>query len=307
LFGKRNRLYIFHETVKIGDEGSTIDILLTPRHYLVRKESLPVKYPFQARKLAPSIMDDLLDDGEYEYIVYRDSGEWVFIAFDPEELTERAILMGIDPDNIGKIYFAQQICDRLEKPLRLESGEVLAVVDGKATLMPGALFDDGDIGSVSDTETLRPAKSYAQGIRRGRFIGERESYILAGALTFIALLFFLEGMRYRGAAEAETQRIEQAAGDDTTLAGTLTRENILSKYRKIDRRQREIRERLREIASLLGRGVLLRSVKSDEKGFEAVLDIESPSKKGIVERKLEKIGMRYKSSGTTIVIRESGG
>lgn len=293
--------------MKIADRNSAIDILLTPKHYLVRKESLPVKYPLRARKLAPSIMDELLDDGEYEYVVYKEGDEWVFIAFKPEELEERAALMGIGLDNIGKIYFAQQICDRLEKPLRLESGEVLAVVDGKATLMPGALFDDRDIGSVSDTEALRPAKSYAQGIRRGKFIGERESYILAGALTFIALLFFLEGMRYRGAAEAEIEKIEQAAGDDTALAGTLTRENILSKYRKIDKRQREIRHRVAKMASLLSRGAVLRSLKSDKKGFEAVLDIESPSKKGIVEYKLKKMGMRYKSSGTTIVIRESGG
>jgi len=42
--------------------NETVNILITPQHYIIKRKELPVKYTYQAKKVAPSVFDGLLED-----------------------------------------------------------------------------------------------------------------------------------------------------------------------------------------------------------------------------------------------------
>ncbi|RLA74858.1 MAG: hypothetical protein DRG30_05000, partial [Epsilonproteobacteria bacterium] len=87
--GNSNRLLLAYRTMPSIDNNAEYEIMLSPQFYTLKREQLSVSYHHQAKKLAPSVLDNLLPaDGNYEYYVFRDEDVWVFIAYDPEEIAK---------------------------------------------------------------------------------------------------------------------------------------------------------------------------------------------------------------------------
>jgi len=57
------------------------DIILSPEFYWVKKVSLNVKFTNEVKKMAPSIFEGILPNGEFEYRVFRVSdNSYVLVA-----------------------------------------------------------------------------------------------------------------------------------------------------------------------------------------------------------------------------------
>ena len=138
------RVILFYE--KMGRLNLNIkeyDILLTPKFYIVRREKLPLKFAFQAKRLAPSILDELTEEAEeMEYVVYKDGEEWVFIAYNPASIYEYSVKAGLDPHSARSIYFAEQIRDILKQPLCVGDDLALTVIENYVTLIPKSFTGD---------------------------------------------------------------------------------------------------------------------------------------------------------------------
>ena len=296
------RVILFHEKMnRIDEDIREYDIFLTPKFYVVRREKLPVKFTFQARKLAPSILDELTENGEdVIYVVYKDGEEWIFIAYNPASIYEHAVRIGLDPDSARSIFFAEQIRDRLQQPLCIGEDSALAVIEEYVTLIPRS-FTGEEGCKKSDSSILKASKSYASAVKSST-LSPAQSYIIAGALSLMAILIFAEGVRYSNAAEKETDKIRIAADGDPVLISKLSRDNILQKYRGIDRRERDIRETLKKIGTLLGSAVELISFKSDEKGYSTVLKTSNSTAMKILEKKVVQKGFNYKKRGNELTI-----
>ena len=290
------RVIIFHENMgRIDENVKEYDIFLTPKYYIVRREKLPIKFLFQAKKLAPSILDELIEDSEdTSYVVYRDKDEWVFIAYNPKIIYDESIKIGLDPDNARSMYFAEQIRDRLKQPICL-GDSALAVVEGYVTLIPKSFAGENGCKSI-DVASLELPKSYASA-GKSSTLSATQSYIIATSLTLIALAIFAEGVRYSKAAQRESDRVADVADGDVVLISKISRDNILQKYRRIDRKERDKRETLKKIGSLLSNSVSLVSFKSDENGYEAKLRADSASAMATLERKVKHKGFSYKKIG----------
>ncbi len=296
------RVILFHENMsRIDEDIREYDIFLTPKFYVVRREKLPVKFAFQAKKLAPSVLDELTEDGEdVTYVVYKDGEEWVFVAYSPESVYEYALRVGLDPDSARSIYFAEQIRDSLQQPLCVGQDSALAVIEEYVTLIPKSFTGEAGCKEV-DASTVKIPKSYASAVKSST-LSPVQSYIIAGALSLMALLIIAEGVRYSNAAEKEAEKIADAADGDPVLISKISRDNILQKYRSIDKREREIRETLKKTGSLLGSAVELISFKSDEKGFTTVLKTANTSAMKILEKKVVQKGFKYKKRGSELII-----
>lgn len=295
-------MIIFNEKVNRVDEDiKEYDIFLTPKFYVVRREKLPIKFTFQAKKIAPSILDELIEDDEdIKYVVYKDANEWVFIAYSLNSIYEHAIKIGLDPDSAHFIYFAEQIRDKLEQPICIGDDLALAVIEDYVTLIPKSFT--GSMGcKKADSDILRATKSYASALKSSS-LSPIQSYIIAGALTTIAILILVDGIRYSKATDREANKIVDAADGDPILMSKISRDNILNKYKKIDKVERDKRETLKKIGSLLNRAVELISFKSDEKGFNATLKSLNPTAMRVLKRKVVKKGFHYKKSGDELII-----
>jgi hypothetical protein len=111
-------------------EAKVYDLMLTPQFYISKREALPVKYLFQAIKLAPSILDDLTtSSNEYSYTAIKDGDEWVLIAYDVDEIVSFVEGRGIPKSSIGKIYFAQQAKEYFQTAVEVDQKSAIVTLD----------------------------------------------------------------------------------------------------------------------------------------------------------------------------------
>ena len=83
--GNNKELLLVHTSMKQVTLSHAVNIMLTPQFYTLKKEALPVRYTYQAKRIAPSLFDGLLEEGKhYEYMVWREGEEWIFLAYDLE-------------------------------------------------------------------------------------------------------------------------------------------------------------------------------------------------------------------------------
>jgi len=107
----------------------TVNVMVTPQFYTLKKEALPVKYAYQAKKIAPSLFDGLLEeDGNYEYMVSKEEEDWVFIAYDIKKITDFLALKGIKTNSKRKGYqnakLSKQYDDIINKYKNLNEEEI---------------------------------------------------------------------------------------------------------------------------------------------------------------------------------------
>jgi len=247
--------------------SDTVNIMLSPQFYTLKKETLPLKYAFQAKKIAPSLFDGLLENTEnYDYFVYRKEEVWVFIAYNPEVINHFLVSKGIRSEQVGKIFFAQQALDVLTAPVLLGAKDALAVIDGSVVLIPQSALQEG-------TETLTPDEHFApkHGVMlQGAFnslLTKKQAITLAALFTFFALAFFVEGWRYSQKSEVTKAEIEALIEKYPTLQSQYARKSIAEKYRAIDKNERKKRDTVKTLGEMIFKGVAVDTFKMDDKGF----------------------------------------
>ena len=298
-------LLIHREINEVNIDGA-VDLVLTPQFYTLRKEDLPVKYAYQAKKIAPSLFEGLVEEnGEYEYFVYKEGEEWVFIAYDPSELIAFLRSKGIPPEKVRHVFFAQQIISQLGSPVSLGENSVLAPIRQTATIVPSAVAAES---SPFDPERITlPKKSVRLNVGATSLVPPRYMWMFAGVFLLFGMLWLIEGVRYNkdnGMLEAKLQKIYEAY---PSLQNSYTRENIAKKYHALDKSERKKRQVVSQISKVLVKGVTLDEFEMDKKKFKAVLSTSGADVSKRLETLLKQNGMKKSSasSGNRFVIEGS--
>ncbi len=260
-FSSNGTLILLHKRLKGVKRAAKYDLLLSPQFYIVKREKIPVKYSFQAKKLAPSIMDDLLlPRYEYEYVVKKDGDSWLFFAYAPEEIEEfLKECCNIPSHRIGKIYFADQLKEVLKKlPLGIDDEYALTLVDDFATIVPREMLQSEKYARF--TPKLRPKRSVSFKPSR-KFEKESKlskgSAIVAGLILLLGGLFFIDGFGYKKAIETQEASLIAHYDENPQLQSKLVRESIKEKYENIEKRQRSIRNLLDSFSQLTSKKTIL--------------------------------------------------
>jgi hypothetical protein len=276
------------------DIDTTFDIMVSPQFYTYKHEDLAVRFLYQARKLAPSILENLLpSNGKYEYYVFREEDGWAFIAYDHEMVSHFLQERGIPTDKIAKLYFAQQVAEKFTVPVLLNENEVLGKVQNTATVLPRALLST-ETKYQAFSDTFRPSGGKTFGAGSRSIINEKNTWILSAVFFAFGLMFAVEGMRYRNVIETMQGKVALLLKDYPALQSAYSRENIARKYRKIDKEERHKREVLKGLSRLMLPGVQLESLLLDGKRFAAAL--KCPDEKTVVRVQSLAKERQYKSS-----------
>lgn len=281
---------------------SRVDILMAPDLYLFKSEPLPVRFAHQARKIAPSLMEDLGAGPDWVYEVIPGPQGWEIYAYDPRQLLETLNAAGLGTDRIGRLYFAQQFSEQLSAPLPLNEDLALVTLAGTVTLLP--LSPESPPSRTLRTQQLSlPKKSFIlHGVRRHQLLGPVETGILAAALLLLAVAWGVEGWQYHRAGTKLQAPLEQSLEDNPTLASGITRRNILQRYRDLDRPQRQIRQTLKSIGSLTSKDSRLTSLEITPEGYEAKIEA-SPGKLPTLSRLAKEAGLSSTATGNTLVVK----
>ncbi len=267
-FSSNGTLLLLHKRLDRVRKASKYDLMLSPQFYIVTRQKIPVKYAFQAKKLAPSILDDLLPaDDNYEYEVKRDGDSWLFFAYSPKEIEEfLKSCCNIPAHRIGKIYFADQLREVLKKlPIGIDEENALTLVDNLATIVPRSMLQSDRYARF--TSKLRPKHSYSFKHTRKRVEDSkvsRTTVVVASLLALLALFFFLDGYGYKRAIAKEEASLDKLYEENPQLRSKLVRESIQEKYEGIEKRERSIRNLLDSFSQLTSKKVILDRVEIKE-------------------------------------------
>jgi len=209
--GKNKELLLVHSSMNRVSLTDSVNVMLTPQFYTLKREELPVKYAYQAKKIAPSLFEGLLEDkGEHEYLVIKEEEGWVFIAYDIEKISAFLASKGIEKDKVSKLFFAQESSSHFIKPLGLGEREALVSLDDTVVVVPRmALGDEEHISSHFD-ESFTPTKG-GIGIKGGSSntaFTPQQAFSLAAIFMLFAGMFVVEGLRYGGDNKGNAEELE---------------------------------------------------------------------------------------------------
>ena len=283
-----------HRAMPPIDSTVAFDIMISPQFYTYKHEDLPVRFHYQARKLAPSILESLLPpERKYEYYVFREGGGWAFIAYDPEKISHFLEERGVATEKISKLYFAQQVADKFTVPVILDENEVLSNIQQTATVIPRMLLSK-ETEYQEFSNTFRPAGGKSFGTGSHSIISEKSAWAIGAIFLAFALMFAAEGMRYQQVIGVMQEKVTLLLKDYPALQSQYSRENIAQKYRKIDTEERQKRETLKALSRLMLPGVRLESLLLEGKHFSTTL--KCPDEKTVVRVQSLAKEKQFKSS-----------
>ena len=292
--GNSKPLLLIYEGMQTVDSSEVFDIMLSPQFYTLKREDLPVRYHFQAKKLASSILENLLPEGgNYEYYVFKDEDLWAFLAYDPKEIGSFLQSRGIGVEQVSKLYFAQQVSEKFSTPVLLDSNSALSNVQESATVIPEILFPKETQYKNFD-ETFRPKTGVSFGVGMHSVIEKKEAWTIGAIFLIFALMFAVEGARYNRAIGTMQEKVALILKDYPALQSQYARENIAKKYQKIDKEERHKREVLRDLSRLVLPGVKVESLLMGRKSFSATF--KCPDEKTVVRIQSLAKEKQYKTS-----------
>jgi hypothetical protein len=268
--GKTKELLLAYPSMQGVTLQESVNVMLTPQFYTLKKESIPVKYAYQAKKIAPSLFEGLLEQGgTYDYMVFKEEDTWVFIAYDLDNITHFLASKGIEASMISKIFFAQQCVDSFHTPLALGEKEALVVLDDIVVVVPRIALGDDEQLSFVFPQNCTPKSGISLQGEVGSVLSKKQAYTLASIFVLFAIVFMVEGARYGGEGDAGAQKLQTLYEAYPALQSSYTREGIVNKYREIDSQEREKRDIVKTLGSMIFKGVTLTALRIDEKKFKA--------------------------------------
>ncbi len=234
---KKKTLFIYKNMPKMGNLGN-INILLSPEFYWIQKVKLPVKFTFQAKKFSNSVFEGLLPEGNYEYLIIKESDEFLFLAYDLEKLKEFLISKDIKIESVSKIYFTDLEKEFFKKPVDLGE-KVLIDIEGEATILNKKFIADTTLYPLNRNYT--PKSTYAT-IHTISFISKKQIYILSGITILATFLNFIEALRYNIELSKMNKSYQKFIEESKLPTSSYQLDSIHNKYKNIDKKQKKIRE-----------------------------------------------------------------
>ena len=255
-----------------------VNIMLAPQYYTLKKEELPIKYAYQAKRVAPSLFEGLLeDDKKYEYFVFKENEKWAFIAYCMKDIEEALASKGISPRQVGKLFFAQQSLAHFDTPLFLGDNEALVAISDNVAVVPRSALGI-DVPSADFNDQFAPTTGVSPQGEGGTLIGMKYAVILGVIFTAFAGVFFAEGMQYSKGSDTLNKELSSLYEQNPALQDEYKRESIVSKYKNIDSKEREKRDLTKKLSKLIFKGSKLTSLTLTDTSVKATFECQDKQK-----------------------------
>ncbi len=260
-------VYSAMDDVQLTEDAN---VMLTPQFYTLKKETLPVKYAYQAKKIAPSLFEGLLEEGkEHEYMVWKEDDAWVLIAYDLETISAFLEEKNFTLERISKVFFTQQSEAHFVAPLDLGKDVALISLDKVIVIVPKIALND-ECSLVFD-DSFSPKKGINLQSVHGSILTLKQTIILSFMFGILALVFFVEGSRYNGNSKVIEMQKMVLLESHPSLLSKYTRDSVMIKYKIRDKAERKKRETVKIVSGMIFKGVRLISFEMNEKSFSAYL------------------------------------
>jgi hypothetical protein len=267
-------LILVYKEMPIVNRDDRFSVVITPQHYLLKKEHLAIKQEYQSRKIAASLFDELIDSNkdEYSFFVYKEDEDWIFIAYNQNEIVKFLEEVGISSSNVNEIFFAQQFASSIKHPIKLGNDNALVSINGIATVVSTDMLPE-DIQYTDKLDNIKPKKGVL--LSQGHMFDSKIASILSAIFIIFGLLFLLEGKNLSLNRPQNQEKINTILEKYPALSSSYTRESILSKYQKINKIERRKRDIIAKLAKIMDSTVKVDEFKLSKNSYSAVLSVEN--------------------------------
>ncbi len=223
------------------------NIVLSPVYYWFKSEALPVKSVAQAKKLAPSLFDGMVPEGEYSYHAIKQGEQFWLFAYNDALIVAKLTQLGIKPSQINKIFFAQTECFELDVALDINDGFALIAQEGVVSLVVSQYVQSNT--SIAHYFSKRPLSKHAISLSffQNSFIDEKYIYRLIGVAVAVILVYFGNYLILRKDLQHEKGR-EVAIIDKYKLPQTsFELEGLKHALYSKEKRQLELRSNIKKL------------------------------------------------------------
>ena len=271
----------------------SVNVILSPSFYWVRKVSLPVKSLREAKPLVESLFEEMLPEGVYSYSVYKEGDEYFIFAYEDKKILDALHEKGISSAKINAVYFAQSELADLDAPKKISPEELITIKDGVVILLPATFAKDAQALDVSSVKVSKHALHLKQ---FGHIVNEKSLYKIAAIfLVFIALVgteYFITAHKIQ---KLQTQRdkLFSQYGLKSTM---FQNESLLKGYEKEYKIQSKLRESIAKILALpLKQGDKIKSIEYKNKKLKLVFDGVKSGQEGYITTLMKSYAMKYKA------------
>jgi len=270
-------------------EGSTsVNVILSPSMYWVKRVKLPVKYLRDVRSLIPSLFEEHLPAGKYSYYTYKDGESFLIFAYNDKEVLDLLAEKNITSANMNNVYLAQSELSTLEAPKKINEDDILSVENGVVVKLPAVMAPDAEALDLN----AHTFSKHTIHLTRFNQIADKKSQMVFGVILLVlTLMFGVEWLITSSKVTSIMQKQESVFSDHHLQSTFFQNEAIYAKLNNTFDRQ----TRIRDIMNL----ALTLKLKPEER-FErialekrkVVLVIKTPSK-AQGDKSLSKLKKRF--------------
>ena len=299
-----NRLFI-HRDMKPVTLLNSVEIILTPQFYTFIRENLDIRFAYQAKQIAQSLFDDYLDSSEeYQYHVYKCQNDWCFFAYNIKEIEEFLNSVGIEKHRVSKIYFAQQLSEKLKKPIKLSEKNALLNIDDTVTLIPTKLMEEDTEYNSLDLNEQKLSSAVSMGASLDSFISLKETIVLGSIFCILGAIFLVEGNRIKSSVSKNEEVLNKLLNQYPKYSSAMLRKSILNKYQPIDKKERKKRDGLKELSKLFSAKSQLEELIIDKNLIKANIKTANTNTANQVDRNAKAKNFKSSKNGLKVKVEK---
>ena len=269
--------------------GEKVEVVLSPALYWVKKLKLPVKNAREAKKLLPSIFEDLLPLGHYAYHAYKSGDEFLLFAYEERKILELLQKVGVAFAEIAGVHFAQSLSAFVETPKSINEKQALLLKDDVVILVPLVWVETH---SALKIEKIKLSSNSIKLQQFGHLVDNSSLVKIGIVLAFLALLLSME-IFIASAKKEQVSLAKEEIFSHYKLQSTLMQNrSSLEKYTKINAEQKKLRVYIGAFLSLkLEQGQKITNMSYKNKKFSCSINKATPKSVAAIKKQLSVKGI----------------
>lgn len=291
LFPKSNRssMRLLVDDAPISTySDKSIDIILSPKFYWVKLESLPVKFTHQAKSYAESIFEGAIPDGAYSYAVRKVGDKFCFFAYNDAQILEQLSHLGLNQSMIGNVYFAQTELANLDNPIILSDTHALITHEEIVIKVPRSIASNAQPFERVQS-TLNPSNFRINLHKINQWIEPKKLTTLFVLLSLLILAFGGHYFYLYQAHKNQSNALASIRQDYKLPPTNIQLEALYKQLSNTDNSQKALRESINNVLkSPLNKGEFITQLNLEDKKINLKAQLSQPKRAEAIKAYLEK-------------------
>lgn len=166
--------------------SESVNVILSPSLYWVKKVSLPVKRLRDVKGLMESLFEDILPNGVYSYFAYKRDDDFYIFAYEDKLVIDALRNKGITSSQVNNVYFAQSEFSHVTEPIKINETQTLYEKDEILVVVPSTWVSNAQEMDLKDLTLSKNSVALKQ---FSHLVNDKSLYALgATGLLLLALI-----------------------------------------------------------------------------------------------------------------------